>query len=277
MGTQMKRKWTALHIAGIVIGGYVVLTEIISNVEHIIQGTGSYYNPAVFLVIGVSVGTVFAFSMAMNALEEWRKLSSWINAIGLFVAFFFGAAFTLSTTLDRTATARDNQLVKVWQSDEQLNTYVKTHSSLSAQASKECATGRGRRCEDITQEIVLLNEKIKNRRSELDSMGKRIAMVMGGAISAETMSIIQPMFMPISMFLMGIFMVAYGLKGRLVAPEFQQAIELKGKELKEDTALRFIREYKQKNGRCPTVKQVMTVAQVSYVTAKKYIDKSQIL
>lgn len=270
----MKRKWMALHIAAIIIGSYIVVTEVVSNVEHIMVGTGSIYNPAVFTAIGVSIGTVFAFSMAMNALEEWRKLSSWINAIGLFVAFLFGAAFTLSTTLDRTATARDNQLVKVWQTDEQLNTYVKSFNTLSTQASRECATGRGQRCEAVVVEISQLQEKIKVRRSELDSMGKRFAAATGGVVSAESMSILQPMFLPISMFLMGIFMVAYGMKGRLVQPEFQQQIELNGKELQKDKAFRFIREYKEKNGRSPTVKQVMNIASVSYGTAKKYIEKS---
>jgi len=272
----MKRKWTALHVVGILIGGYIVVTEVISNVEHIVTGTGSIYNPAVFTSIGVSVGTVFAFSMAINALEEWRKVSSWIIAAGLITAFLFGAAFTLSTTLDRTATARDNQLTKIWQSDEQLKTLQKSQNGLSVQSSKECATGRGRRCEDITLELSMLQEKIQKRQSELDSMGKRFAMATGHVVSAESMSIVQPMFMPISMFLMGIFMVAYGMKGRVVPPEFHQDIQLEGKELKEDKALRFIRQFGEKNGRPPTVKQVMNVTSVSYTTAKKYIDKYRV-
>lgn len=267
----MKRKWTALHLAGLGIGGYIVATEVISNVEHIVHGTQSLYNPAVFTAIGVSIGTVFAFAMAMDALEDWKKLSSWVNAMGLLAAFVFGTAFTLSTTLDRTATARDTHLAKVWKNDQEMDSLMKIFQNVSYQAARECGTGRGQKCEAISAEVKVAQLRIDQRRNSLDSMGKRISVATGGLIEPDVASIFQPMFMPIAMFLMGTFMVAYGVKGRAVKPEFN--VGLTGMAAKEDTARRFITEYRQTNNKCPTAAAVRKVAGVSDPTARMYLKK----
>jgi len=271
----MKRTWTALHVVGLIVGGYIVFTEVASNVEHIVHGTGSLYNPAVFTAIGVSIGTVFAFTMAMDALEDWKRLSSWVNAMGLFAAFVFGTAFTLSTTLDRTSTARDNHLTQIWKNDEESKSLLEVFQKVSYQAARECGSGRGKKCEAISDEVKVAQMRLDQRRSSLDSMGKRISAATGGMITPEKASIFQPMFMPIAMFFMGIFMVAYGVKGRIVTGEFQHALEtpLTGMAAKEDKAKRFIKEYMNTHGNAPSINQVKSIAEVSYPTAKRYLDR----
>ena len=267
----MKRTWSTLHIIALLIGGYILITEIFSNVEHIVHGTKSLYNPAVFIAIGVSIGTVFAFAMAMDSLEEWKKLSSWVNAIGLMIAFIFGTAFTLSTTLDRTATARDSQLNVVRMNDKELNLEIDNLQKLSLVATRECSTGRGQKCEAISAEVNMIEKRVEAKKASLDSMGKRISSATGGLISAENATIFQPMFLPLAMFLMGTFMISYGMKGRMVEPEFK--IGLTGMAAKEDKARRFICEYKSTNGSLPSVIEVKKVADVSYPTAKLYLRK----
>jgi len=267
----MKRKWSTLHIIALLVGGYILITEIFSNVEHIVHGTKSLYNPAVFTAIGVSIGTVFAFAMAMDALEDWKKLSSWVNATGLMIAFLFGTAFTLSTTLDRTATARDSQLTSVWKNDPEMNSLMNIFHKVSYQSARECGSGRGQKCEAISAEVKIAQTRIEQRRASLDSMGKRISAATGGLIDAETASIYQPMFMPIAMFLMGTFMIAYGMKGRLVKPEFN--LGLTGMAAKEDKARRFINEFRTINNSLPSVAEIKTIAGVSYPTAKTYLKK----
>lgn len=267
----MKRKWHTLHIIALVVGGYIIATEIFSNVEHIIHGTKSLFNPAVFTAIGVSIGTVFAFTMAMDSLEEWKKLSSWVNASGLMVSFIFGTAFTLSTTLDRTATARDSQLAAIWKNDSEMNSLQDIFQKVSYQAARECGSGRGQRCEAISAEVKIAQSRIDQKRNNLDSMGKRISAATGGMIDAETASIYQPMFMPIAMFLMGTFMIAYGMKGRIVRPEFN--LGLTGMAAKEDKARRFINEYRTVNKSLPSIAEIKTIAGVSYPTAKTYLKK----
>lgn len=267
----MKRTWSTLHIIALLIGGYILITEIFSNVEHIVHGTKSLYNPAVFIAIGVSIGTVFAFAMAMDSLEEWKKLSSWVNAIGLMIAFIFGTAFTLSTTLDRTATARDSQLNVVRMNDKELNFEIENLQKLSLQSARECGSGRGQKCEAISAEVKLVGIRVEAKKAALDSMGKRISSATGGLISAENATIFQPMFLPLAMFLMGTFMISYGMKGRLVQPEFK--ICLTGMAAKEDKARRFINEYKTTNGGLPSIIEVKKVADVSYPTAKLYLRK----
>ena len=267
----MKRKWHTLHIIALVVGGYIIATEIFSNVEHIVHGTKSLFNPAVFTAIGVSIGTVFAFTMAMDSLEEWKKLSSWVNATGLIVACLFGTAFTLSTTLDRTATARDSQLASLWKNDSELNSLMDILHKVSYQSARECGSGRGQKCEAILAEVKITQTRIDKKRASLDSMGMRISALSGGMIDAKTASIYQPMFMPIAMFLMGIFMIAYGMKGRMVKPEFN--LGLTGMAAKEDKARRFINEFRTTNNSLPSVAEIKTIAGVSYPTAKIYLKK----
>jgi hypothetical protein len=268
----MKRTWTSLHIVALVVGGYIVATEIGSNVEHIIHGTGSFYNPAVFTAIGVSIGTVFAFTMAMDALEDWKKLSSWVNATGLAAAFLFGTAFTLTTTLDRTATARDSLLSKKWKEDDEMANLAKMYQNISLQSTQECGSGRGKKCDALSAERSSIEQRILAKQEDLDSMGKRIHKLTGGMISVSAASIFQPMFMPIAMFLMGTFMVAYGVKGKFVKPEFDIQT-LTGMDSKEDKAKRYIEKYRAAKGSAPTIMQVKTVAEVSYPTAKKYLAR----
>lgn len=270
----MIRSWTTLHVIALFVGGYIVATEVASNVEHIVHGTGSIYNPAVFIAIGVSVGTVFSFTMAMDAMENWKKISSWINAAGLIAAFIFGTAFTLSTTLDRTAIARDNALTKVWKNDQEMKNLDQLYQTAQYSVSKECGSGRGKKCEALSVEIVNIKKQIEVRQSDLDSMGKRINVATGGLISAENASILQPMLLPIAMFLMGTFMLAYGMKGRETEPTASEFdLELTGMDAKEEKAKRFIREYKKKNRKLPSVSDVRKVSDVSYPTAVKYLKK----
>lgn len=270
-GSPMKRIWTSLHVTALVVGGYIIATEVASNVEHIVHGTGRVFDPAVFTAVGVSIGTVFAFTMAMDALEDWKKLSSWINASGLIAAFIFGTAFTLSTTLDRTATARDNHLAKVWKNDQEMNSLMEIFQKVSYQAARECGTGRGQKCEAISAEVKVAQTRIDQRRNSLDSMGKRISVATGGWIDAELASMFQPMFMPIAMFLMGTFMIAYGVKGKVVKSEFN--VGLTGMAAKEDKARRFINEYRTMNGKLPTASQVKSIVAVSDPTARSYLRK----
>ena len=167
---------------------------------------------------------------------------------------------------------------RVWNKDKQHNEYQSLLIKVSNSAARTCgeanwqkvdAKKASRACADIRQEVDIAQEKLEMRRGELDPLGKRISWMSMGYMDVTTAGMIQPMFLPIALFLMGTFMVAYGVKGRMVPAEFDTA--LTGMAAKEDKAARFIVAYYQSHNNLPSVADVCRTAKVSEPTARKYL------
>lgn len=279
MTTKLIRTYTNLHKVAFGVGALCVGVTVGSNVEHIVKQSGTIYDPAVFAAFAVSVGVVFALAAAMDAFEDWRKLSSWVNGSALFACYVFGAAYELSTTFDRTASLRDQTLQRTWKGDKQHEELVALYTKVSYMAARTCGEEKGgvkkvsisTACSAIRNEVDIAQERLDQRRAELDPLGKRVAWMSMGYLDVTTASNIQPLFLPIALFLMGSFFVAYGVKGRLVPAEF--STELTGMAAKEDKARRFIEAYWNENNSLPSVAQVCKIVGVSDPTARKYLRK----
>lgn len=272
--TKMTRVHTPLHYVIGSIGLLCLFVEIGSNVDHTAKQAGTIYDAAAFAAIAVSIGVAFALAGAMDAFEDWRKLSSWVNGSALFACYLVGAAYTLTTTFERTSSLRDQSMSRTWKNDKQHEELVSLYSKVSYMAARTCGEQKDRKngskaCTDIRNEVEIAQERLDQRRGELDPMGKRVAWLSMGTLDVATAGNIQPLFLPIALFLMGSFFIAYGVKGRMIPAEF--TTELSGMAAKEDKARRFISAYLADNGALPTVTQVCKVAGVSMPTARKYI------
>ena len=275
---KMTRVHTPLHKIVLGVGIGCVAVTVGSNVEHIVNQSGSFFDPAAFAAIAVSIGVVFALSAAMDAFEDWRKLSSWINGLALLSCFIVGAAYEMSTTFDRTSTLRDKSMSASWKKDQQHQELVSLYTKVSYMAARTCGEQRDRKngskaCQDIRQEVDVAQERLEQRRGELDPLGKRVAWLSMGKLDVATAGNIQPLLLPIALFLMGSFFVAYGVKGKFVEAEF--STELTGMAAKEDKARRFIHAYQEQNSKLPSVADVCKIAGVSDPTARKYLRKAR--
>lgn len=183
----------------------------------------------------------------------------------LLLAFVLGSGHVISTTLDRVGSARDTSLAKVWAADPQVQELVRLKQQVTYSASRECGTGRGKRCDDISQEIGVADKRIDARKGELDSMGRRIAGAIPG-ISASQASLYQPMLMPFALYLFGTVFLAFGANGRRVKPTFQ--IQLTGRDAQLDKARKFAAEFRVAHGRMPRPAEVSKALCVSDFVAR---------
>lgn len=254
----MKRVHTPLHIGAAIVGVGAVITELWSNTQHIYHMVQSYMDPAVMAAVATSIGVTIALSCSLTAFRQ-RHL---FNGTMLFITFVLGAGYTLSTTLDRTASARDMALAKVWAGDAQHEELRQLLGKVTYAAARTCA-GKGAKskaCEDASPEIDVAKRRIEERRGELDAMGKRLAAIVPGITPAQA-SLYQPMLLPVCLFLMGSFLVAFGIAGKMEAPEFK--VELTGRDALLDKARRFASEFRAQHGRMPRPAEISKVLGVS--------------
>ena len=240
----MKRIYSPLHVTAVLVGVMCTTVEVFSNVDHIVHQTHSLYDPSVAAVIATSIGVVIALACAMEAFRQ-RHFG---NGVALAIAFALGAGYTLTTTLDRVSTVRDATLSKKWDNDPQYRELLTLHQKVQYMAARECGSGRGIKCDSISQEVTIAQKRIEARQGELDSMGKRLAALIPG-VSASAASTYQPMLLPVSLFLMGSWFVAFGLNGRKVPSEFN--LGLTGKDAVRAKAERFSDAFQKVNGRLP--------------------------
>ena len=247
----MNRVHSPLHICAASVGVLCVLVELLSNTQHIHHMVQSYADPAVLAAVATSIGVTIALTCAMAAFRQWHV----VNGSMLLVTFLLGAAYTLSTTLDRTSSARDAALAKVWASDQTHEELRQLLRRVTYAAARSCAGSgaKSKACLDATPEIDVAKRRIEERRGELDAMGRRLAAIVPGITPAQA-SLYQPMLLPVTLFLMGSFLLAFGINGKTVQPEFK--VELCGRDALLDKARRFTAEFKAKNGRSPKIAEV---------------------
>lgn len=258
------RTYDPIHIAATAIGLGCVGVEIASNVEHIVHTVHTVWDPAVFAAVAVSIATAVALSCAYAALRQWQVMT----AAFLLVGFAVGTAFTLTTTLDRTASARDQRLATILAADDLGGAAQRKLPNLMYVAARACAgtNARTQGCIAARNEVSIAEEIIERRAGELDSMGKRIAALMPWLTPAQA-SIYQPMLLPVALLMFGSFLVAFGTNGRRVEPEFNLA-EGDNKASRAAKAQRFVEAFRAQHGREPTSSEVATALGVTATKAR---------
>jgi len=240
--------------------------DVVSNVDFMYASTGKLFDSSIAAVVAVALGTAFALTASLAALRQRAVVA----AIMLFFGFLLGAGFSLSATLDRVATQRDVALAKVWTSDPEIASLQGSLMTLRAQTAAECGTGVGDKCrklrEALESETAAIGPQIAARQAKLDSMGQRIAAMLP-FLSVEQASMYQPVLLPIALFVLANWLLAFGLSGAPVIPEFD--IRLSGRAEQEERAKRYVTQYKGQFNRAPNVVELRRALQVSEGIAKK--------
>ena len=162
----MTKVWTPLHKVAMGIGAFIVGVTILSNVEHIYKQVGTLYDPAIFAAFAVSIGIVGCLTFALDSFEDWKKLSSWVNGGALLMAYFAGVAYEITTTFDRTSTARDQYMERVWNKDKQHNEYQSLLIKVSNSAARTCGEANWQKVRRLLGLALIFARKwISHRRS----------------------------------------------------------------------------------------------------------------
>lgn len=259
-----------IHWIALVVGITGAFVEGLSNIDDIAKKVGSLYDPGVFAAAITSVGAAVLLAFVIRAFSQKHLLVG----IGLLTALIFTAGYTVSTTLTRTSEARAKALNLVFQKDAQYQELFKVYSALAARSASECGVGAGPKCQANREALYLSQGKLKERETELDAMGQQVKWMLSPFIdvSVETAGRIQPMFLPMALFLLSMFCVAFGERGEWQKPEFD--VGLKGKEAEDDKAARYIASYKAAHGKLPPAAEVSKVASISEWRARKALDKA---
>lgn len=267
------REYTIMHKLAMVAGGCMLIVGIWASLEIFYEETHHLINATMASVIVVSICTVVALKVSRDA---WRQKNRGF-AFALFCAFLFGAAFTVTTTLDRTASMRDQKLARLIRENPEIQELKDKLKEAEAKASAECEnvvgrTSFGDQCKFKLSKVEEIQEKIDDTVSKIDSMGIRLAAMIPG-ITPDTASRYQPAIFPLSAFLFEVLLLTWGLDGRQIPPEFN--MELGGRDALNAKAIRFAEQWQIQHKRLPKPADIERALNVTPQVAKRlaYIVK----
>jgi hypothetical protein len=259
-----------IHYIALCVGGLAAFVEGLSNVDHIQKAVGTLYDPGVFAAAVTSLGAAVLLAFSIKAFNQRH----FIVGLGLVATLIVTAAYTMSTTLVRTSEVRHNSLVKAYKADMQWQTLAENVKALSNRANSECSLGAGPKCEANRSAMYLAMTKLQSREIELDSMGNQVKFMLGLSgvnVSVDVAGRIQPMFLPLALFLLGMIAIAFGENGEWVEPEFKT--DLQGAKAEVAKAKRFIEAYKSSNGIVPSPSDIAKVVNISEFRARAILKK----
>lgn len=262
-----KRMHTPLYVVSAMIGGACLFADTASNVQYVYNQTDTFLDSTILAVVAVAAGTAFALTAAFEAGRQ-RSYGVW----GILVmAFLIGATFSLTATADRTNNQRLTALTKVWKADAQHENLLASWKYRRGKADAECSPakgGIGRLCRDAEESAVQAKTDLEARRLELDVTAQAIHTYLP-FVPVDIASKLAPMSLPIALFLLANALLAFGLGGKKVEPEFR--IELTGKAADKDKATRYVKQYREQYGKAPNVIELRRAVGVSEGIARAAI------
>lgn len=269
----MKREYTFKHGVAASLGAGCLIVETWMNAQELHERVNNWADSSILAGVAVCFGAAFALAAAAAA---WHQ-RAFVKALFLLTAFLIGAAFQGATTLDRIGTQRDAKLSQVWKADSRWVQLDKIERDMRYEASRECSKvgpsgrSRGPRCDAVENEAEVAKRLRLERESELDSLGQRIAAMIP-LLTVRQASLYVPCLLPVALFLLANALLAFGLDGREIEPEF--SFELKGRAADTARARRFIEGYVATNGRNPTIADVAQATGVKDYTAAKLLREA---
>ena len=258
-----------IHWIALGVGCVAAFVEGLSNIDDIAHKVGTLYDPGVFAAAITSIGAAVLLAFTLKAFNQKHIM---VGA-GLALTLIVTAAYTVSTTLNRTSSARQAALTKVVEKDLQWLQIFKIVGSLSERTAWECGQGAGVKCNNNRTALILAQGQLQSRQDELDAMGQQVRWLLTPIVKLDTDTAgrIQPLFLPVALFLLAMMCVAFGANGEYVKPEFDTA--LSGRDAVEDKAKRFIAEYKKTHGVNPPVSTVQKVVDIKEWQARTLVKK----
>lgn len=265
----MQTQYTPFHILAATAGLGILAVEIGTNIDHQYHQTGTLWDSSIAAVIAVGLGTALALTACHRSLRAWKP----VTAGFLLVAFTLGAAFSLTATLDRVATLRDQSLERVWSADPELTLLRIERDQARRDANTECSVkrgGRGEKCEKAEAQLKAVTARVTEREDALNPLGKRLAALIPW-ITVREASVFQPLLLPVALFMLGNWLLAFGMAGQKPKAEFGTALSRRD-EL-EARAQRFALSFQATHGRLPKAIEVRDNLRVSSAVAKRLHDK----
>lgn len=262
-----KRIHTPLYVVSAMIGGSCLFADTASNVQYVYNQTDTLLDSTILAVVAVAAGTAFALTAAFEAGRQ-RAYGVWLILVA---AFLIGATFSLTATADRTNNQRLAALTKVWNADTQHASMFEDWRVRRRLADKECAPangGRGPQCAMAEDRAHEARKELEARRLELDVTAQAIHAYLP-FIPVPIAAKLAPMSLPVALFLLANALLAFGLGGKKVEPEF--TIELSGKAAQVDKAKRYVKQYRQQYGKAPNVVELRRAVGVSEGIARAAI------
>lgn len=262
-----KRIHTPLYVVTAMIGGSCLFADTASNVQYVYNQTETMLDSTILAVVTVAAGTAFALTAAFEAGRN-RAFGLWLFLV---MAFGLGAAFSLTATADRTNNQRLVALTKVWNADTQHQTLFEDWRLRRRLADKECSPakgGRGPQCAMAEDRAHEARRELEERRLALDVTAQAIHSYLP-FISVEIASKLSPMTLPVALFLLANALLAFGLGGKKVEPEFD--VSLTGRAADEDKARRYTKAFREQHGRAPNVIELRRATGVSEGIARKAV------
>lgn len=241
----MRREYTALHVMATFTGFMCLAVLIGSNVQHQYETIGTLLDASVATVIVVTAANTVVFACFLAASRQFNLLL----AACLLTATAFASTFEITTTLDRVAQQRSARMEEKLRADPHGQTLLALREKVTYLAARECAGGRGKKCEAIEGEVEVANNRLKARFEELDAGARTFQAVTFGYVPASVAALVQPALPALSLFLLAVFLPAFGMAGRRVKPEFSMTLS-KGAAI-DARAARFAAEFQRVHGRKP--------------------------
>lgn len=262
----MARQYNTIHLIAGIAGSSCLLSEMYANIVHTHEVAGRYLDPAVVATIVVSAAGAMALAAAIAAFRQ-LDLGSIINGFFLLAGFIFAASFSLSTTFERTSSQRDAMIEARLSKSQEYKDLKSEIAGLKRQQSTEeaCLSGDGPRCGFLTKRVAELNYQLETIIVKTDSSGVRIATMLD--LDPSLVGRVQPMLLPLALFLFANFLVAFAADGRTVPTEF--STELGGRAALEARAQRYAETFKSQHGRYPRpVEYVQTLGLTPAVASR---------
>lgn len=199
-----------------------------SNVEFVSGGRAPPLGDWTSLQTGtvaIAAGTAIALSAAGAAARR----RCWLTSVGLLLAFACGAAFSLSASLDRAGSQRDQAInkrqahnVAIARTERRLAQAQRDLKDALVEIGAECAGAPkdrkgwpncrgGELARDQAQATIRrLEAELATAGTEMpeDSMGIRIAAILP-FLTPKQVATFQPATWPVALFLLGNFLIAF--------------------------------------------------------------------
>ena len=256
----MKREHTMFHITAGLFGQVAIMADAGSNVEFMYQQTGTLFDTNVLIVVVIAMCNAIALAAAIKAFQQGDR----IVPIALALGFFCASVFSLSATYNRVATASHATAQVILNNDDEYKALYLIYQSAVRDAGLECSPGRGGRgdnCEKAEIAVTALKEKLDRRADKL--------VVKLPGLSSEVTAMLPNLMAPLALYIFANCLVAFGLNGRIVRPEF----ELAAPDKPIDKARRFVVNYIEANGCKPSVGLVVDRTGVTAYYARKVLSE----
>lgn len=252
----MIREHTKLHYAAGICGQAAIFTDAGSNVEFMYNQTGTLLDTNILVVVVIAVCNSIALAAAIKAFQQGDRIVTAALALG----FVCASVFSLSATYHRVTSTNTQSAQNYLMKDREYKSLSILYDVALTKSGQYCDAETGK-----TKAACIKREKtaaaLRDRR---DRRADQINVKIPG-LSAEVTSMLPNLTAPLALYIFANCLLAFGINGRLVRPEF----ETTAPDKPIDKARRFVVNYIETNGCKPSVSLIVERVGVTAYYARK--------